>query len=108
MRWRNESDFRWVKKATDRTVFQQVEAAFAHELISDRNDPQSHTVPMTGKFIERIGLQGNAALVIVGERENKTDPYVVFHAFNFDLRHKTKSQIRVKDLNGFGCCESRN
>jgi len=30
------------------------------------------------KSIERIGLRGNSSLVIIGEKESKTDPYTVF------------------------------
>ncbi len=92
-----QSDFRWATNATDRAVFQQVEVAFKDELTPDREDSQSHTAPMTRKFIERIGLQGHAALVIIGERENKNDTYAVFRAFNFNLRNKTRSQIRGKE-----------
>jgi hypothetical protein len=89
-----QSDFRWVTRTTDKAVFQKVETAFNHELSPDV--PQSNTVPMAVKFIERIGLQGNAALVIIGEKENKAAPYALFNAFNFNLPSNSRSQIRSK------------
>jgi hypothetical protein len=91
-----QSDFRWVTRTTDKAAFQRVEAAFKNELTPD--PPQLNTVPMTGKFIVRIGVQGKAALVIIGERENKAAPYAMYHAYTFNLLSNAKSQIRSKGV----------
>jgi hypothetical protein len=91
-----ESEFRWVTKAQDKNLFKQVEAAFANDLRPDRDT--GNTVPMTGKFIERLGIRGDSALVIMGEKQGKADPYTVFRAFNFNRRTKTKAPIVGKDV----------
>jgi hypothetical protein len=56
---------------------------------------------MTVKFIERVGLRDSSALVVIGEKESKADPYTVFRAFNYDLKTKTKSPVRGKDAEWF-------
>jgi hypothetical protein len=94
-----QSDFHWV--STDSTVSKQVHTAFANELAPDRNDPETHTLPMRFKFVHRVGLRGNSALVLIGEKESKTSPYVVYRAFSFDLRTQTKAPVRSKDTEWF-------
>ena len=88
-----QSQFRWLNASADAVMLEHVQAAFSSELTPD-NDSQSHTVPMTVKFIERVGLRGNAALVILGEKESKTDPFTIYRAFSFDLQTKAKSPVR--------------
>lgn len=95
-----QSDFHWV--STDSTVSKQVHTAFANELAPDRDDPETHTLPMTFKFIHRVGLRGNSALVLIGEKESKASPYAVYRAFSFDLRTQAKAAVRSKARNGFG------
>jgi hypothetical protein len=94
-----QSDFHWARSGSP--LSEQVHAAFANELAPDRDDPQSHTVPMTLKVVHRVGLRGNSALVLIGEKENKTSPYVVYRAFSFDLQAKTKVPVRSKDAEWF-------
>ena len=93
-----QSEFMWVTGTNRAALLGEVKAAFSSDLTADRYDPQSHTVPMTVKFIERVGIRGNSALVIIGERGNKTDPYAVYRAFMFDLRTKTKMPVRSKGV----------
>jgi hypothetical protein len=94
-----QSDFSWVDSGS--TVLKKVQAAFSNELTPDRGASESHTLPMTVKFVARVGLRGNSALVLIGEKENKTSPYVVFRAFSFDLQTRAKSQVRSKDVEWF-------
>jgi hypothetical protein len=96
-----KSDFRWVHAGSDSAVWQEVQAAFGDELAAERDDPQSHTLPMTVKFIDRVGLRGSSALVLVGEKENQQSPYVVFRAFSFDLGTKAKVAVRSTDVEWF-------
>ena len=91
-----QPDFRWLKSTADSVALKQIEQAFSSELVPD--DSQSHKLPMTVKFIERVGLQDGSALVVIGEKENKSDPYTVFRAFNYDLKTKAKSPVRSKDV----------
>jgi hypothetical protein len=93
-----QSEFRWLNASTDSAVFKKVQAAFSSELTPDHNDSRSRTLPMTGKFIDRVGLRGNSALVVVGEKEGKTDPYTVYRAFSLDLHTKTKLPVRSKGV----------
>jgi hypothetical protein len=96
-----QSEFRWVARTSDAAVFGQIEAAFSSELKPDASDSQSHTVPMTVKFIERVGLRGDSCLVVIGEKESTSDPYTVFRAFSFDLRTRNKSPVRRKGVEWF-------
>ena len=95
------SDFRWVNARSDPAVWRQVQAAFPDEMTPERDDTQSHTLPMTVKFIDQVGLRGRSALVLIGEKENQQSPYVVFRAFSFDLRTKAKAAVRSKDVEWF-------
>jgi len=88
-----QPQFRWLNASADAVVLEHVQTAFSSELTPD-NDPQSHTVQMTVKFIERVGLRANAALVVLGEKESKTDPFTIYRAFSFDLQTKAKSPVR--------------
>ena len=49
---------------------------------------------MTIKYIARIGLFDDTALVIVGYKMNKDDPYPEFRGFTFRLGSHTKSLIK--------------
>jgi len=93
-----QDQFRWVTPRTDAAIYEQVKAEFASELAPDPYDAKSNVVRELVKSIERIGLRGNSLLVIIGEKESKTDPYTVFRAFSFDLRTKTKSPVRGKGV----------
>jgi hypothetical protein len=95
-----KSDFRWLNAKADSGVLEGIETAFSSELAPD-HDPQSRTLRMTVKFIERVGLRGNSALVILGEKESKTDPFTAFRAFSFDLQTKAKSPIRSAGMEWF-------
>jgi hypothetical protein len=95
-----KSEFRWLNANADSVVLEQVQTAFSSELTPD-HDPQLNTVPMTVKFIERVGLRSNAALVILGEKESKTDPFAIFRAFSFDLQTKAKSPVRSAGVEWF-------
>jgi hypothetical protein len=86
--------FRWLTARKDAAIYGQAKAAFASELASDPSDAKSNVV----KTIERIGLRGNSLLVVIGEKEDKTNPYTVVRAFSFDLLTKTKSPVRGKGV----------
>ena len=90
--------FRWVTPRTDSAIYERVRTEFASELAPDPYDAKSNVVRELVKTIERVGLRGNSLLVVIGEKENKTDPYTVFRAFSFDLRTKTKSPVRSKGV----------
>jgi hypothetical protein len=91
-----ESEFRWASRTQDKYLFKEVEAAFANDLRPDRET--GNTLPMTGKFIERLGIRKDSAIVIIAEKQGKADPYTVFRAFNFNRRTKTKAPILGKDV----------
>jgi len=93
-----QGQFRWVTARTESEIYEQVKVEFASELAPDPYDAKSNVVRELVKSIERIGLRGNSSLVIIGEKESKTDPYTVFRAFSFDLRTKTKSPVRSKGV----------
>jgi hypothetical protein len=93
-----QTEFKWVTARTDAAIYEQVKAAFASELAPDHYDAKSNVVREYEKSIERIGRRGSSLLVIIGEKESKTDPYTVFRAFSFDLRTKTKSPVRSKGV----------
>ncbi len=93
-----QDQFRWVTARTDSAIYEQVKAAFASELAPDPYDAKSNVVRELVKSIERIGLRGSSLLVVIGEKESKSDPYAVFRAFSFDLRSKTKSPVRGKGV----------
>lgn len=82
------SNFRWMNRTTDLAVFKQVQAAFSVDLTP-------------GKFIKRIGPRGNSALVVIGEKESKSDRYTVSRAFSFDVRTNAKSPLRSKGVEWF-------
>jgi hypothetical protein len=95
-----QSEFRWLNANADSDVLERVQTAFSSELAPDQ-DPQSRTLPMTVKFIERVGLRGNSALVILGEKESKTDPFTAFRAFTIDLQTKAKWPVRSAGVEWF-------
>ena len=79
-------------------LLREIKTVFSAELTADRPSPESHTVPMAVKFIERVGIRDDSALVIIGEKENKTDTYAVFRASSFNLRTKAKTPVRIKGV----------
>lgn len=103
------SGFRWITKATDQSVFRQVESAFKNELTPQSHAPEARTIQVhtTASVIERIGIRGTAALVILCEEGKKDDPSN-FRAFNFDLPTKLKSPILGMGGSGFGRCGAWN
>ena len=92
-------DFKWIDRHKDSALFQEIQTSFSDELAPDRS--QTGTIPMTIKFIHRIALRKNAALVLIAEKENEEIPYTAFRAFNFDLGTKRKSPLRTEDMAGF-------
>jgi hypothetical protein len=98
-----QSDFHWLSGKSP--LSKQVHRAFANELAPDRDDPQTHILPMTFKFVHRVGLRGNSALVLIGEKENRTSPYAVYRAFSFDLRTQAKAAVRDKNTEWFWLLE---
>jgi hypothetical protein len=93
-----QDQFRWVTARTDAVIYGKVKAEFSSELAPDPYDAKSNVVRDLVKSIERIGLRGSSSLVVIGEKESKTDPYTVFRAFSFDLRTKSKSPVRSKGV----------
>lgn len=91
--------FRWIHANTDTNLWEEILTAFNDELRpDDAKEGQSNLETYRYKYIQRIGVLGHSALVIIGRRpakeinvENEWDEY--HSAFNFDIQTKRKSSI---------------
>lgn len=96
---RTASTFRWIHPSSDPQLWQQIESAFQDELAPDKAKPgQGNLDVYRYKYVQKVGILGDSALVIIGRRpakemteENAWDEY--YSAFNFDLTTKEKSSI---------------
>jgi hypothetical protein len=86
--------FHWLSEASDPQLFRQVEAAFADELEPDRPGTTGNVVPMTVKYVEKIGEFRGTALVMLGYKETSADVYPIFRAFSYDPKSGEKTVIR--------------
>lgn len=94
-------EFQWVKRTESPETWGLVEKAFVKELTPDRPGETGNVVPMTEKRVTRIGTFKDSALVLIEYRENSSDPYPIFRAFNFNLKSQTKTVIGVKEASWF-------
>jgi hypothetical protein len=90
------SELRWASRTQDKDIFDEVEAAFSSDLQPDSET--GNIVPMKEKFIERLGIRGDSVLVIIGNKESKTDPYPFSRAFSFDRKTKMKVPVFSKNV----------
>ncbi len=88
--------FRWIDAQHDGAVWGKVQAALHDELLPDKPDPDSLTFGY--KYLKRVGVSNNSALVIVGNRVRKrpspserSEEY--FLAFNYDFISGSLSQV---------------
>jgi hypothetical protein len=87
-------EFRWLNRTPDAQTFQKIEAAFAKELEPDRPGTTGNVVPMSVKYVEKIGKFRGTDLVILGYKEDSADVYPAFRAFNFNPQSGDKTVIR--------------
>jgi hypothetical protein len=92
-----QDGFRWLNERTDSDRLRQVVDAFSNELRPDREGETGGYLPHTVKYIHKVGTVGNAALVILGHKENESDPYPVYRAFNYNLSTHTKASLTTKN-----------
>src|SRR5258708_29012741 len=91
--------FRLIHPSSDPQLVQQIESAFQDELApDDAKRGQDKLDVYCYKYLQKVGVLGHSALVIIGRRpakeitkENAWDEY--HSAFNFDLATKQKSSI---------------
>lgn len=85
------SSFRWIDSQKDAPLWAKVQAAF-HEPL--KPDPPDEAPPYGYKYISRIGVSNNSALVIIGHRIKKRElPGEYFLAFNYDLLTGATSEV---------------
>ena len=94
-----QSDSHWV--STDSIVSKQAHPAFANELAPDRDDPETHTLPMTFKFIYRVGLRGQFCSRLIGKKKVKHHLTPSIAPSVYDLRTQAKAAVRSKDTEWF-------
>jgi hypothetical protein len=93
-----QTPFRWLDSGRDSVLWNRVQTVFAQELEPD--DPRQvpeHYLPTQYKYVQKVGVFGTAALVILGYRETKEspgDPY--FNAYSYDLRDGSKRMIFIE------------
>jgi len=93
--------FRWITVSSDSATWARVKSAFRDELRPD--DPKSLQAGEDAyryKFVEKVAAQGDAALVIIGqrvaERVSAKDEWNRYDtAYNFDLETGKKSAIET-------------
>jgi hypothetical protein len=96
------SGFMWVEPEQDRPLWSKVEEAFRQELSPDPpTAPGSHEMVCGYKFVHRIGVCNDSALVLIAARGERSDPPELdgFRVFTYDFRTSRKS--RVTPHNGF-------
>ncbi|MGC2528996.1 MAG: hypothetical protein WA639_14705 [Candidatus Acidiferrum sp.] len=98
------NSFRWIHENTDPQLWQQLQLAFADELAPDTSTPGQDPLDIYGyKYIQKVGLVNQSALVIIGRRpakevakENAWDEY--FSAFSFDFATHKSSPIEHAEV----------
>jgi hypothetical protein len=88
--------FRWIDAQHDGAMWSKVKAALSEELKPDKPEPDSLTFGY--KYLKRVGVANNSALVIVGYRvkerpapSEQGEEY--FLAFNYDFISGSLSQV---------------
>jgi hypothetical protein len=97
----SENSFRWLSPTADTAAWAQIQSAFKPELQPDTGNPDDGPV-FAYKFLERVGLVGDSALVIIGHKTARFPPKDdegerFSSAFNFDLKTGTKASIEHAD-----------
>ncbi len=91
--------FRWIQPASDPQLWQQVQSAFHDELAPDEPKPGKDQLDVYRyKYLQRVGIVGRSALVIVGHQPakglTKANAWDVYSsAYNFDLATRQISII---------------
>src|SRR4051794_12045598 len=94
--------FRWASQQQSPKVFNEVKAAFAHELRKERiagSASQGPAVLYTDTLsrpvshLEKVGTFGTSAIVIIRYKKSDDDPYPWYKIFNLNLKTKVKSMI---------------
>ena len=104
MKHQTASTFRWIHPNSDPQLWQQIESAFQDELgPDDAKSGQDGLDVYRYKYLQKVGILCDSALVIIGRRpakevteENAWDEY--YSAFNFDLTTKEKSSIEHAEV----------
>jgi len=85
---------RWIGPKDKPAVWAHVRAAFQNELEPDDPRKTSPVMAYSYKYVHRIAVAGDDALVLIGHRETEDSKYAdYFSAFNFNLRTRTKTPI---------------
>jgi hypothetical protein len=93
------SAFRWIHANSDPQLWEQILKSFSEELTPDRATPAKSAIDTYGyKYLQKVGIFGHSALVIVGQRPAKevskgNEWNVYYSAFNLDLSTGQKSSI---------------
>jgi hypothetical protein len=93
------SAFRWIEPTSDPQLWQQVQTGLRDELTPDEPKPGLDAHDVYGyKYLERVGIVGHSALVIISARPSKVVSKdqawnTYSSAFNFDLNTQRKSSI---------------
>jgi hypothetical protein len=90
------AEFRWIDRQTENALWSKVRLALRDELKPDTPSPD--TIAYAYKFVDKVGLLNNSALVIVGhklkehpERDQIGSEYS--EAFNFELSSGSLSRV---------------
>ena len=91
--------FRWLSSTTDAATWARIQAAFQSELKPDAGNSNGGPA-FQFKFLERVGVVGHSALVVVGHKTAKTpaegDEVERFSsAFSYDLKTGTITKIEL-------------
>ena len=88
--------FHWIDSRQDVALWTRVQSAFRNELAPDKAEPD--TLTFAYKYLKRVGISNNSALVILGYRvrehpapDEQGEEY--FLAFNYDLVSGSLSKI---------------
>ena len=102
-RAQSSNNFRWLSPTADASIWAKTQDAFKNELRPDTANSTSRTV-YTYKFIERVGLVDQSAMVIIGHKTakvpQKEDEGERFSsAFSFDMETGAIAKIeRAEEL----------
>jgi len=91
--------YRWLSSTTDAATWARIQAAFQSELKPDAGNSNGGPA-FQFKFLERVGVVGHSALVVVGHKTAKTpaegDEGERFSsAFSYDLKNGTITKIEL-------------
>ena len=88
--------FHWLDPSRDATLFERIKTAFKDELKPDDPEKVKPVVAQEYKWISRVGVFEQFALVLIGERETRTSTYGDFSvAFNYDLKSGKKTPLAL-------------